>query len=218
MQIRIESRAFAAAAFALAAALFGCGGGPSPRPAVDEGPWEVTVISGEDTVAVPTEEEPGKPGVGRVVGIDPSAVDAEWEVTVEGDVSEERRAGAAASSGAASTPAAEPAREAESPASAATKPRAPRAPGESLDTEAFTFGYRIQLLATSSLVLAEQEAARADSLLAQPVYVEYEPPFYKVRVGDFLIRDDAQTALADEVSRRYEQAWLTETMVRRPRR
>jgi len=82
-------------------------------------------------------------------------------------------------------------------------------------TEDFVFGYRIQLLATSSMMLAEGEMGRADSLFNWPTYVEYEPPFYKVRIGDFYSKNDAETVRSN-VQPDFPEAWVVQTMVRRP--
>lgn len=176
----------------------GCGGGARPQVG-PEGPWEVTVISGGDTTAVPTGD--GDPAAARVVGVDESLGEGEWEVTVEAP-------GEVSGSSAPAPEGAEPG-----------KPSPPRSePAPDDGKVSFTYGYRLQILATSSMVLAETESARADSLFDLPVYVEYEPPFYKVRLGDFLTRDDATAALGANVQRHYEKAWVTETMVRRPKR
>lgn len=100
-----------------------------------------------------------------------------------------------------------------------SKPLPPREQlGDGIETPAreYTFGYRIQVLAASSMVLAEQEANRADSLLTLATYIEYEPPFYKVRVGDFIFKEDAKAALDQQVKGVFDSAWVVETMVRRP--
>jgi len=95
------------------------------------------------------------------------------------------------------------------PTDAAAAPTASFAPGD------YVYGYRIQLLATSSMKLAEGELGRADSLFTWPTYVEYEPPFYKVRLGDFYTKGDAETVRTD-IQPQYPEAWVVQTMVPKP--
>ena len=47
-----------------------------------------------------------------------------------------------------------------------------------------TTGYRIQLISTQNLNEAISVKAQADSLYSMPVYVDFEPPNYKVRIGN----------------------------------
>ena len=186
-------------AVVLGAVLAGCGGGPQPNGQIagEPGPWEVKVVNAwGDTTDVPTLPG-GEP-------IDDRDFDAE-----------------ALAAGIASYPATQDPEPAE-PGTPSTGLAAPLP--ESTSTEAprertiddFTFGYRIQLMATSSMLLAEEEQQKADALFSVPAYVEYEPPFYKVRLGDFLSREEAQRALDGAVRSRYDKAWIAETMVVKP--
>lgn len=54
-------------------------------------------------------------------------------------------------------------------------------------------GYRIQLLATDNLTEAEEIRAELYfKTIARAIYIDFDTPFYKVKVGDFIHREDAQ--------------------------
>ncbi|MFC1541135.1 SPOR domain-containing protein [Candidatus Latescibacterota bacterium] len=57
------------------------------------------------------------------------------------------------------------------------------------------FGYRVQIGAFESSENANKLAESARSKIEYPVYVEYLPPLYRVRVGDFVQRSDAETCV-----------------------
>lgn len=60
-------------------------------------------------------------------------------------------------------------------------------PTAGLDTGTLETGWRVQLYASRAEAEAGAEATRARSALRDevPVYVEWDDPWYKVRVGDF---------------------------------
>jgi len=70
-------------------------------------------------------------------------------------------------------------------------------------------GFRIQIFASSSIdeanaaqVLAEEKAPR-DS-----IYIVYDPPVYKVRIGDYATRFEANQQLIRLVNIGYPDAWV----------
>jgi hypothetical protein len=70
-------------------------------------------------------------------------------------------------------------------------------------------GFRIQVFSSSGV----DEANLIKSLVQEKfpkdsVYVEYDAPVYKVRVGDFLNRYEANQRLPEFVSRGYRDAWI----------
>jgi cell division septation protein DedD len=76
------------------------------------------------------------------------------------------------------------------------------------------YGYRVQIFAFESLERAEAAAQEARVKLDLPVYVEYVPPYYKVRVGDFLIREEAE-AVRDRLRiSGYRDAFIVETLIK----
>jgi hypothetical protein len=75
--------------------------------------------------------------------------------------------------------------------------------------EETVLGFRIQVLSTSNVDDAEQERMQAQQLfLNDTVYVVYDPPVYKVRVGDFPNRLEANGRLPDVQERGYRDAWV----------
>ncbi len=91
-----------------------------------------------------------------------------------------------------------------------TQPTTPDIPD--LDTrveEEIRQGFRIQILSTSSIDDANRERlAAAQKLPQDSVYVVFDPPVYKVRVGDFRTRLEANRALPICVSAGYADAWV----------
>jgi hypothetical protein len=53
-------------------------------------------------------------------------------------------------------------------------------------------GYRIQAYATTNFKDAEKKKEDLVSVIEDPVYVIYEPPYYKIRVGNFKNEDEAK--------------------------
>ena len=58
-------------------------------------------------------------------------------------------------------------------------------------------GWRVQVYSSNTPVLAKNEAMALESRLKdaidQPVYIVSTPPFIKVRIGDFVTQEEAQT-------------------------
>jgi hypothetical protein len=82
--------------------------------------------------------------------------------------------------------------------------------------EDFTPGWRVQLFASASMANADREAQRARQRFAEPVYVEFQPPLYKVRLGDFLTKAEAQS-MATRAKAEGFDAWVVEALVVKPR-
>jgi len=59
-----------------------------------------------------------------------------------------------------------------------------------------TAGWRVQIYSSNNQLAAKQEAEalkeRLESELAEPVYVDFIQPFWKVRVGNFLTLEEAK--------------------------
>ncbi|HTP12505.1 MAG TPA: SPOR domain-containing protein, partial [Bacteroidota bacterium] len=70
-------------------------------------------------------------------------------------------------------------------------------------------GFRIQVFSTSSI--DEAMKMKLDVLAKLPqdsVYVVYDPPVYKVRLGDFTSRYDASIRLSAVVDQGFPDAWI----------
>lgn len=74
--------------------------------------------------------------------------------------------------------------------------------------------YRIQLL--TSKVYGEASNARrvAEEIFDRPVFMDYEVPYFKVRVGSFGEREDAEEYLMRAKSAGYSDAWVVMVNVR----
>ncbi|GAB4376548.1 MAG: hypothetical protein Kow0042_22920 [Calditrichia bacterium] len=77
-------------------------------------------------------------------------------------------------------------------------------------------GFRVQILSTKDLesaTRAKHIAMEQFSDLNLRVYLDFGSPYYKVRVGDFKSREEAQQ-LRDEIRRRgYPKAWIVPSKV-----
>lgn len=68
--------------------------------------------------------------------------------------------------------------------------------------------YRVQLF-TSKLYGEARDAVRvAEEIFDQPVYLDYEVPYFKVRVGSFAERDDAEGYQQKAKATGYTDAWV----------
>jgi hypothetical protein len=70
-------------------------------------------------------------------------------------------------------------------------------------------GFRIQIFASPRIdeaTLAKQAAAQL--ITTDSLYIVFDPPVYKVRVGDYPTRLEANRALASIVQKGYPDAWI----------
>ncbi len=75
-------------------------------------------------------------------------------------------------------------------------------------------GFRVQIYSASNQQSAEQEQEHARGVLGRDdVYVDFEPPFFKVRVGDFSDRKEAESLLEQVKEQGYETPFLVRTQV-----
>ena len=74
-------------------------------------------------------------------------------------------------------------------------------------------GYRVQILATRYFEYADSLAISISSKINDSVYVEFETPNYKVRVGDFINRDSAELLQKELLKMGYKTAWILRTRI-----
>ncbi len=74
-------------------------------------------------------------------------------------------------------------------------------------------GFRVQLFASSTEKNAERVADDARNSFKENVYVEHVAPYYKVRVGDCLTREEAQVLKNKAISLGYRGAFVVETTI-----
>ena len=69
-------------------------------------------------------------------------------------------------------------------------------------------GFRVQLFSTTSFDGAKAELAQVESLFPEEwFYLEYDPPSYKIRAGNFITRHEADRFARMLVDRGYRSAW-----------
>jgi hypothetical protein len=90
-------------------------------------------------------------------------------------------------------------------------PTLPTAPPTPSSTK--VFGFRIQIFASSTENNASRVADDAKTSFPEYVYVEYVPPYYKVRIGDCLTREDAEILKNKALRLGYRGAFVIETMI-----
>jgi hypothetical protein len=76
-------------------------------------------------------------------------------------------------------------------------------------------GFRVQIFASPVRFAAESAAEKARGSFRDEIHVDHQPPLYKVRVGDFLTRDEALEARDQAVAAGYRDAWIVECSVER---
>ena len=74
-------------------------------------------------------------------------------------------------------------------------------------------GYRVQILATKQLAKAEKLQKDLSSILNQKIYIVFEAPNYKVRVGNFIDRNKAENFRKNIVKKGYESSWIIRTRI-----
>jgi hypothetical protein len=78
------------------------------------------------------------------------------------------------------------------------------APG---DPEEATMVYRVQLATSKDLSAAQSVRAKAQGEFKQEVHIDYEVPYYKVRVGVFVSPQAAEPLLQEARRLGYQGAW-----------
>jgi hypothetical protein len=86
-----------------------------------------------------------------------------------------------------------------------------------LRADSTTDGFRIQVFATGDREVAENAASVAQQRLGLAAYTDLEAGMYKIRVGDYLRRPDAEAALKTFRSHYYPDAWIVPARIRVPR-
>jgi SPOR domain len=77
-------------------------------------------------------------------------------------------------------------------------------------------GFRVQLIATKSIetaTLADQEAKDLFASMNHRTYLIFEPPLYKIRVGDVRTRDEAEGIKDVAKDYGYREAFIVPTKV-----
>ena len=80
-------------------------------------------------------------------------------------------------------------------------------------TQVIVEGFRVQVLATSTRENAEQLRRTLVTLYTEDIYIIFEAPNYKVRMGNFIDRRNAETLRQILVKSGYPSAWIIRTRI-----
>ena len=97
------------------------------------------------------------------------------------------------------------------PASAPSS--APSSPTTAQSAPSASYGYRVQVFASATRDGAERAAAEVRAKLQEAVTIQYEAPFYKVRVGNCVTRHEAERLKDRAEQEGYEGSFITETTI-----
>jgi hypothetical protein len=174
------------------------------KPTVKTEGLEEVVVFGEDTTQAPTEEALVPPPVAETVTPLPIEEVASALPVIPPAASEEMALPVAppmAEVAVAPEPVPPPI------AAMVPTPSAPALPQGSV------YGFRIQIFASSTEKNAMKIVDDARVNFGGKVYIEHLAPYYKVRVGDCLTKEDAQVLKDKAVSQGYRGAFIVETMI-----
>jgi cell division septation protein DedD len=104
----------------------------------------------------------------------------------------------------------------ETPIEASDAEAPPRTEPVTEPADTLVDGFRVQVFASADRDIAENAARGAQERLGLASYVELDGGMYKVRVGDFAARPEADRALAG-VRSHYPDAWIVPSKVRASR-
>ncbi len=84
---------------------------------------------------------------------------------------------------------------------------------DSLNSDEMVPGYRVQLISTR--YEAEARTVKLDAMLTfkENVYVIFDDPYYKIRIGDCLTRFDANVLQEEAADKNFNEAWVVRTNV-----
>ena len=71
--------------------------------------------------------------------------------------------------------------------------------------------YRIQIFESSIASIAKAEAKRFQNVLGDTVYIDFETPLYKLRIGNYPVRKNAEKAIKSISRLGLEDSWIIRT-------
>ncbi|MFC1553189.1 SPOR domain-containing protein [candidate division KSB1 bacterium] len=75
-------------------------------------------------------------------------------------------------------------------------------------------GFRIQIFMSPLSGVAEEAYMNAiTTVMDQPVYKILDAPYFKIRVGNFINREDAEAYMESNLKRQYPNSWIVQTNV-----
>lgn len=74
-------------------------------------------------------------------------------------------------------------------------------------------GYRVQLFSTTDYYAALRARNEALIRFDREIYFDFESPYYKIRMGDFINRQEAEAVKDQARQFGYHEAWVVQTIV-----
>ena len=74
-------------------------------------------------------------------------------------------------------------------------------------------GYRIQIFESAVSSIARAEAKRFQNILGDSVYIDFEAPLYKLRIGNFIERKKAERAIESIKRLGAKDSWIVRTKI-----
>ncbi len=74
-------------------------------------------------------------------------------------------------------------------------------------------GYRIQIFESTVSSIARAEAKRFQNILGDSIYIDFEAPLYKLRIGNFVERKKAERAIESLERLGAKDAWIIRTKI-----
>ena len=90
-------------------------------------------------------------------------------------------------------------------------------PPELLPAESDTVveGFRVQVISTQDIEEANRLFTQLSIMFEGAVYIIFDSPYYKLRIGNFLSRSTAEQARKRITALGYKSAWIIRTQVKR---
>ncbi|MBN1480274.1 SPOR domain-containing protein [candidate division KSB1 bacterium] len=86
-------------------------------------------------------------------------------------------------------------------------------PADSASEPSKIRGFRVQLISTRNEEEARSVMRNAIISFAEPVYRDYDNPYYKIRVGDFKSRYDASKVQEQAIELGFQEAWVVRALI-----
>ena len=74
-------------------------------------------------------------------------------------------------------------------------------------------GYRLQIFESSSVEETNQTLRKFESSLKDSVYMVFEAPLYKIRLGNFVTKNEAEKEKANLTKKGYKNIWIVRSRI-----
>ena len=80
-------------------------------------------------------------------------------------------------------------------------------------TQIIVEGFRVQVLATSTRGNADRLRDELTNEYGEDIYIVFEAPNYKVRIGNFIDRRQAEKLRIELINKGYPSSWIIRTRI-----